>query len=123
MAGRWEITMKVLIVGAGVIGTVYGAHLAAAGNAVSVLSHPPGTDEVASRGLSAVDVLDESRVEAGPGVVPDASGDYDIVLVAVRRDQLPGACAGLAALAGKPGRGSLRQQPGRSFRCHRPRPR
>lgn len=30
--------MKMLIAGAGVIGTVYGAHLAAAGNTVSVLS-------------------------------------------------------------------------------------
>jgi ketopantoate reductase len=33
--------VKMLIVGAGVIGTVYGAHIAAAGNKVSVLSHPP----------------------------------------------------------------------------------
>src|ERR1700691_1898962 len=102
MAGCWEITMKVLIVGAGVIGTVYGAHLAAAGNAVSVLSHRPGTDEVAGRGLSARDVIDGSRVETGASVVPDVGGDYDIVLVAVRRDQLSAACAGLAALAGKP---------------------
>ena len=35
--------MRVLIVGAGVIGTVYGAHLGAAGHAVSVLRHPPRT--------------------------------------------------------------------------------
>jgi ketopantoate reductase len=34
--------------------------------------------------------------------VQDARGGYDIVLVAVRRDQLASACAGLAALAGKP---------------------
>ena len=33
--------MNILIVGAGVIGTVYGAHLAAAGNHISVLSHGP----------------------------------------------------------------------------------
>jgi 2-dehydropantoate 2-reductase len=35
-------------------------------------------------------------------VVSDAGGNYDIVLVAVRRDQLASACAGLAVLAGKP---------------------
>jgi hypothetical protein len=35
-------------------------------------------------------------------VVPDASGDYDVVFVAVRSDQLASACAGLAGLAGKP---------------------
>lgn len=40
--------MKVLVVGAGVIGTVYGAHLAAARNTVSVLSHGARTDEVAA---------------------------------------------------------------------------
>jgi len=94
--------MKTLIVGAGVIGTVYGAHLAAAGHKVCVLSHRPRTDEVAAGGLSARDVLGEGQVDAEAAVVPDASGKYDIVLVAVRRDQLASACAGLAALAGKP---------------------
>jgi 2-dehydropantoate 2-reductase len=94
--------MKMLIVGAGVIGTVYGAHLAAAGNQVSVLSHGSRTDEVASGGLCARDVIGGGRVGAEAEVVPDAGGDYDVVLVAVRRDQLASACAGLAVLAEKP---------------------
>ena len=94
--------LKVLIVGAGVIGTVYGAHLAAAGNQVSVLSHGRRTDEVAAGGLCAHDVLGGGRVDVEAEVVPDACGDYDVVLVAVRRDQLASACAGLAVLAGKP---------------------
>jgi 2-dehydropantoate 2-reductase len=94
--------VKVLVVGAGVIGTVYGAHLAAAGNTVSVLSHGPRTDEVAAGGLSARDVLGGGRARAKTAVVPDASGDYDVVLVAVRSDQLASACAGLAGLASVP---------------------
>jgi 2-dehydropantoate 2-reductase len=94
--------MKVLVVGTGVIGTVYGAHLAAAGSTVWVLSHGPRTDEVAAGGLCARDVLGGGRADAKAAVVPDASGMYDIVLVAVRRDQLASACAGLAVLAGKP---------------------
>ena len=94
--------MKVLVVGAGVIGTVYGAHLAAAGNTVSVLSHGVRTDEVAAGGLSARDVLGGGLARAETAVVPDASGDYDVVLVAVRRDQLASACAGLTGLPGKP---------------------
>ena len=94
--------MKVLIVGAGVIGTVYGAHLAAAGNQVSVLSHGPRTGEVTAGGMRARDVLSDGRIDIGTDVVPDTSGDYDIILVAVRRDQLASACAGLAVLAGKP---------------------
>jgi 2-dehydropantoate 2-reductase len=94
--------MKVLIVGAGVVGTVYGAHLAAAGSTVRVLSHGPRTDEVAARGLCARDVTGGELVNVEAAVVPDASGVYDIVLVAVRRDQLASACAGLTGLAGKP---------------------
>jgi ketopantoate reductase len=94
--------MRVLVVGVGVIGTVYGAHLAAAGNTVWVLSHGPRTDEVAAGGLRARDVLGGRRADAETAVVPDASGEYDIVMVAVRRDQLASACAELAVLTGKP---------------------
>jgi 2-dehydropantoate 2-reductase len=94
--------VKVLVVGAGVIGTVYGAHLAVGGTTVSVLSHGSRTGEVAAGGLSARDVLSGDVARAEVAVVPDASGDYDVVLVAVRRDQLASACAGLTGLAGKP---------------------
>ena len=94
--------MKVLIVGAGVVGTVYGAHLAVAGSTVEVLSHGPKTDEVAAGGLRARDLTGGAVADAEAAVVPDASGTYDIVLIAVRRDQLASACAGLTGLAGKP---------------------
>jgi 2-dehydropantoate 2-reductase len=94
--------MKMLIVGAGVIGTVYGAHMAAAGSKVSVLSHGPRASEVAAGGLSAHDVLGGGRVDAEVDVVSDTGGNYDVVLVSVRRDQLASACAGLTVLAGKP---------------------
>ena len=86
--------MKMLIVGAGVIGTVYGAHIAAAGSKVSVLSHEPRTSEVATAGLSARDVLRGGRVDAEADVVPDACGDYNVVLVAVRR-RAPAPARGL----------------------------
>ena len=94
--------MKVLIVGAGVVGTVYGSHLATAGSTVEVLRHGPRTDEVAAGGLRARDVTGGGFTNADATVVPDASGTYDIVLIAVRRDQLASACAGLTALAGNP---------------------
>jgi 2-dehydropantoate 2-reductase len=57
---------------------------------------------VAARGMCARDVLGGGRVDVETDVVPDASGDYDVILVAVRRDQLASACAGLTVLAGKP---------------------
>ena len=95
--------MKVLAVGAGVIGTVYGAHLAAAGHTVSVLGHPPRTDRVAADGLRARDVVSGRYVHTPVRVVRTASADqYDLVLVAVRADQLKAACAQLTNLAGKP---------------------
>lgn len=94
--------MRMLITGAGVIGTVYGAQLGAAGHTVSVLSHPPRTDDVATRGLAARDVLTGSRAETRVHVVPDAAGSYDLVLAAVRSDQLALACAQLTVLDGAP---------------------
>ena len=105
--------MKVFIVGAGVIGTVYGAHLAVAGSTVDVLSHGPRTDEVAAAGLCARDVTGGGFADAEAAVVPDASGTYDIVLIAVRRDQLASACAGLTAPGRQSSRAVPRQQPGR----------
>lgn len=95
--------MEVLIMGAGVIGTVYGAHLGAAGHTVSVLSHPPRTDDITTHGLAAHDVLDGSRAETPAKVVPVAVDDrYDLVLVAVRSDQLAQACDQLTVLNGTP---------------------
>jgi glycine/D-amino acid oxidase-like deaminating enzyme len=67
--------MKVLIVGAGVIGTIYGAQLTAAGATVSVLSHGPRTDEVAAAGMSARDVLSGGQVDSRRGVRPARRGD------------------------------------------------
>jgi len=61
--------MRVLIAAAGVIGRVYGAHLAGAWHAVSVLSHPPRTEDVARNGLTAQDVLEGSRTDARVSVL------------------------------------------------------
>lgn len=96
--------MKVLTIGSGVIGTVYGAHLAAQGHAVSVLRRPPRTDQVAADGLlKAREVLGARYIQAPVSVVPAASaGEYDLVLVAVRANQLETACAQLSGVAGRP---------------------
>jgi 2-dehydropantoate 2-reductase len=95
--------MRILVVGAGVVGTVYGANLAAAGDAVSVLAHGARTAAVARYGLVAREVGDGHRVAASVQVVADPGADvYDLVLVAVTRDQLSAACAPLAALVGAP---------------------
>lgn len=95
--------MRVLIVGAGVIGTVYGAHLASAGHDVSALSHPPRTRRLEQSGLIAHDVLAGTSTQGATRVVTDAaSAVFDLVLVTVRSDQLAAACARLTGLRSRP---------------------
>jgi hypothetical protein len=58
---------------------------------------------VAADGLRARDVLVGQCVQAPVSVVPAASaGEYDLILVAVRADQIKTACAQLTDLAGRP---------------------
>jgi len=95
--------VKVLVVGAGVIGTVYGAHIGAAGHTVDVLGHPPRTDQIGAQGMAARDVLADSIVVTRAQVVPSSAADrYDLVLVAVRCDQLAQASTELTPLEGSP---------------------
>ena len=95
--------MNVLVVGAGVIGTVYGAHLGAAGHTVHVLSHPPRTDGIAAHGLVARDMLSGIGTKATARVVDHAGTDqYDLVLVTVRFGQITLASGQLTALGGTP---------------------
>jgi 2-dehydropantoate 2-reductase len=89
--------MKVLIVGAGVIGTVYGAQLGTAGHGISVLAHGDRTDAIAARGLHARDVTSGVETHAAATVVSSAGEpDVDVVLVALRRDHLQSAAGALA---------------------------
>lgn len=61
--------MKILVVGAGVIGTVYGAQLGAAGHTVSVLAHGARTDEVARDGLRAREVVAGATTDSPAAVL------------------------------------------------------
>jgi ketopantoate reductase len=89
--------MKVLIVGVGVIGTVYGAQLGTAGHGISVLAHGDRTDAIAAHGLRARDVISGVETHALATVVSSAGEpDVDVVLVALRRDHLQSAAGALA---------------------------
>jgi 2-dehydropantoate 2-reductase len=91
--------MRILMVGAGVIGTVYGAHAADSGAQVSVLAHGSRTDAIALRGLTARDVVTGRLTEAAVTVIAEPeTNEVDLVVVAVRREQLDAACARLAGL-------------------------
>jgi 2-dehydropantoate 2-reductase len=91
--------MHILVVGAGVIGTVYGAHLGAANHRISVLAHGERTAAIAVRGLQAGDISSGIETQTPAAVVSSAAElDVDVVLVALRRDHLDGAAAALAGV-------------------------
>jgi 2-dehydropantoate 2-reductase len=95
--------VNVLIVGAGVVGTVYGAQLAAAGHSIAVLTHGQRTDQVGHAGLRIRDALTGTDLETAVDVVTSACDvSYDLVIVAVRYDQLTSASIGLPDLPGQP---------------------
>lgn len=95
--------MRVLVVGAGVIGSVYGAHLAAAGHSVSVIERGHRANELADNGFVIRDAIDGEELRAPIAVVSDASGvSYDLVFIAVRADQLASTATVLGGLLGEP---------------------
>jgi len=95
--------MQILIIGAGVIGTVYGAHLGAAGNAVSVLAHGSRTEAIASVGLLARETIHGTETDSRADVIAGAGeGAFDLVIVALRRDHLHRAAIPLSAVTGRP---------------------
>ena len=93
--------LDVLIIGTGVIGTVYGAWLAMAGHRVSSLarySGPAGTrlltiEDATRRTRQSVNVA----ISTQPGAMR-----WDLVIVAVRADQLDSTVGTLTSLVGAP---------------------
>jgi 2-dehydropantoate 2-reductase len=95
--------MQILIIGAGVVGTVYGAHLGAAGHAVSVLAHGERTESIANGGLVALNMTTGAYTRSPARVIGVArDGTFDLVVVALQRDHLHAAATPLAALADDP---------------------
>jgi len=88
--------MKICVVGAGVIGTIYGSVLAAAGNDVTHYVRP-GTSATLRAGVD-INLFDargeaptESTTRYAPPVVEqlDANDPFELILASVRHDQLP----------------------------------
>jgi ketopantoate reductase len=69
--------MNILVVGAGVIGTVYGAHLGAASHRISVLAHGERTAAIAVRGRYARDITSGIETQA-PAVVATSAAELDV---------------------------------------------
>lgn len=84
--------MRILVLGAGVIGSVYASRLLRAGHDVILLARGPRLVDLQTRGLVLEDAESGQRsVVPVPSVGELAPDDrFDLVLVPVRAEQLPG---------------------------------
>jgi 2-dehydropantoate 2-reductase len=91
--------VKVLVYGAGVIGTLYGGRLADAGHSVTVVARGRRLADICEHGLVLEDIAHHRRwtapVETAARLGPDE--EHDLALITVRRDQLASALPELAA--------------------------
>lgn len=96
--------MKILVFGAGVVGTLYAARLQEAGHQVTVLARDSRLADVRRHGLVLEDVLTGVRSVTQVSIVDRlyAEDSYDIALVAVRKDQLSAVMPDLASNKGIP---------------------
>ena len=96
--------MRILVLGAGVIGSVYAGKLLQAGHRVVLLARDQRLAELQAHGLVLEDAQSGRRTTLPVSAVATfpAAARYDLVLVPVRRDQLPGTLPVLTAMASRP---------------------
>lgn len=95
--------MKILLIGAGVIGTAYAVNLAAACCKVYVLAHGIKSEEISKYGLRAIDLATGKNFQESVEVLNDPSNiDFDLVLISVRHEQLTSTFSILYILKGNP---------------------
>jgi 2-dehydropantoate 2-reductase len=91
--------MKILVYGAGVIGTLYAARLQEAQHQVTVLARGSRLADIQQHGLVLEDVVSGARSVTPTSFTETlhAEESYDVALVTVRRDQLSSVMPALAA--------------------------
>ncbi len=91
--------MKILVYGAGVLGSLYAARLHEAGHEVSILARGERLGPIRQQGIVLVDALTGRETRTPVPVVErlDPEDAYDLALVLVRRNQLAGVLPALAA--------------------------
>jgi 2-dehydropantoate 2-reductase len=96
--------MRIVVVGAGVIGSLYGGRLAEAGHDVTFLARGGRLSDLQGHGLLLQDAQSGQRTEISVPSLAELSRDdhYDLALVPVRSVQLAGALPVLLAMRGQP---------------------
>jgi 2-dehydropantoate 2-reductase len=92
--------MRILVVGAGVIGSVYAGKLLQAGHEVALFARGQRLSDLRTHGLMLEDAESGQRTELPVSSLGDLVRDerYDLVLVSVRSEQLSGALPVLLAM-------------------------
>jgi 2-dehydropantoate 2-reductase len=92
--------VKILVYGAGVIGTLYAARLQEGGHRVTIVARGQRLADIRRYGLALEDVVSNGRSTTQVETTERLAGrndQYDIALIAVRRDQVASVVPGLAA--------------------------
>lgn len=91
--------MKILVFGAGVLGSLYAARLHISGQQVTILARGSRQFEIEQDGIILVEEQSRKRFRAQPRVINSLAPDdvYDCILVLVRKNQLASALPVLAA--------------------------
>lgn len=96
---------KILVYGAGVLGSLYAGKIHQAGYDVTLLARGQRFEEIHEHGLALVDAAAGDKLERIPVRVTDnlaPEDSYDLVLVVVRKNQVPSVLPALAASTGTP---------------------
>ena len=82
--------MKILVVGAGVLGSLYAARLQKSGNDVTVLARGDRLEEIRQDGLLLEDFMTRERTVTSVKTIPalEADDPYDWGIILVRKEQL-----------------------------------
>ena len=95
----WGLLMRIAVIGAGVLGSLYAARLAAAGQTVTLLARGDRLIQLQQGPNLILNEYNDARAAATIAVVatllPDA--DYDLALLVVRADQIDALLPALSA--------------------------
>lgn len=94
--------MQIAIIGAGALGSYLGYKLDAGGHQVELIDSSARADQIRKNGVSLKDEITGQYVRVDLSVQPEPQGEYDVVIVAVRTQQMQRALelAGSAAESG-----------------------
>ncbi len=92
--------MRVLVVGAGALGSYFGGRLVEAGRDVTFLVRPARAEQIARHGLRIDSLLGNAHVHPRTVLAHDLNGPYDLILLAVKAYSLDAAMQDIAPAVG-----------------------